>query len=175
VRIDDGAGTIARPPGLRFDLGGSAKGLIADHVVARLAPSGPCVVDCGGDLRVHGRRDVHLLDPFTGGTVTVLAVRNGAVATSGLGSRLWWSGEGPVHHLLDPATGTPAWTGVVSATALAPTAVEAEALAKAALLAGPAGARTLLRRHGGVVITDDGTVIRAGAAARPRTTVRLAA
>jgi thiamine biosynthesis lipoprotein len=175
VRIDDGAGTIARPPGLRFDLGGSAKGLIADHVAARLAPFGPCVVDCGGDLRVHGRHDVHLLDPFTGGTVTVLAVRNGAVATSGLGSRLWWSGEGPVHHLLDPATGTPAWTGVVSATALARTAVEAEALAKAALLAGPAGARTLLRRHGGVVITDDGTVIRAGAAARPRTTVRLAA
>jgi hypothetical protein len=63
---------------------------------------------------------VHLLDPFTGGMVTVLAVREGAVATSGLGSRLWWSGEGPVHHLLDPATGTPAWTGVVSATALAP-------------------------------------------------------
>jgi thiamine biosynthesis lipoprotein len=175
VRIDDRAGTVARPPGLRFDLGGSAKGLIADHLAARLAPSGPCVADCGGDLRVHGRRDVHVLDPFTGAAATVLSVRDCAVATSGLRSRLWWSGEEPMHHLLDPATAAPAWTGVVSATALAPTAVEAEALAKGALLAGPAGARALLRRHGGVVITDDGAVIRAGAATRPRTTVRLAA
>ena len=43
----------------------------------------------------------------------------------------------PAHHLLDPATGRPAFTGVVQATALAPTAVEAEWRAKAAVLSGP--------------------------------------
>ena len=45
------------------------------------------------------------------------------------------------HHLLDPSTGPAGFTGLVAVTALAPTAVEAEALAKAALLRGPDGAR----------------------------------
>ena len=61
-----------------------------------------------------------------------------AVATSGIGRRSWLGPDGrPAHHLLDPATGRPAFTGVVQATALAPTAVEAEWRAKAAVLAGP--------------------------------------
>ena len=59
------------------------------------------------------------------------------------------------HHLLDPGTGEPAWTGLISATAVAPTAMEAEALAKAALLAGPRGARRS-RRPRGIVVHDDG-------------------
>jgi thiamine biosynthesis lipoprotein len=63
---------------------------------------------------------------------------------------------GPAHHLLDPATGTPAWTGLVAVTSLAPTALEAEALAKAALLSGPLGARRWLRPFGGVLFHDDG-------------------
>ena len=47
-------------------------------------------------------------------------------------------------------------TGVISATAVAPTALEAEALAKAALLAGPRGARRFLAAGGGIVVGDDG-------------------
>ena len=62
----------------------------------------------------------------------------------------------PAHHLLDPATGRPAFTGVVQATALAPTAVEAEWRAKAAVLSGPDRAGDWLA-HGGVVVLDDGT------------------
>jgi hypothetical protein len=48
---------------------------------------------------------------------------------------------------------------VIGATALAPTATEADTLAKAALLSGPDRAHKWLRRHGGLFITDDGTVI----------------
>jgi thiamine biosynthesis lipoprotein len=47
---------------------------------------------------------------------------------------------------------------VISATALAPTALEAEALAKAALLSGPTQAARWLRRNGGITILDDGEV-----------------
>jgi thiamine biosynthesis lipoprotein len=50
----------------------------------------------------------------------------------------------------------------VQVTALAPTAVEAEALAKAALLSGPDGADAWLP-HGGVVVGADGTHRRIGA------------
>jgi thiamine biosynthesis lipoprotein len=56
--------------------------------------------------------------------------------------------------VLDPATGQPAYTGVVQVTALAPTALEGEALAKAALLSGPEGAAAWLP-HGGVIVFDD--------------------
>ena len=56
----------------------------------------------------------------------------------------------------------------------APTALEAETLAKTALLRGPAGARRVLGRRGGVLIHDDGTVERVGAAARPRVRLRRA-
>ena len=57
---------------------------------------------------------------------------------------------------------------MIQATALAPTAVAAEALAKAALLAGPEAGRLLLAGHGGALVLDDGRVsvagLRAGAA-----------
>jgi thiamine biosynthesis lipoprotein len=175
VSVDDRRRLVLRPPGVRLDLGGSAKGLIADRLVAMLAGAGPCIVDCGGDVSAAGRHDVEVLHPLTGEPVARLSLDDGAAATSGIGARLWWDPDGrPAHHLLDPATGAPAWTGVLAATALAPAAAMAEALAKAAVLAGPAGAATLLRRYGGVVVTDDGAVQTVGAAARPRTLVRAA-
>lgn len=78
------------------------------------------------------------------------------VATSGIGRRSWRGPDGaPAHHLLDPATGRPAFTGVVQATALAPTALEAEWRAKAAVLSGPVAAASWLP-HGGLVVCDDG-------------------
>ncbi len=78
------------------------------------------------------------------------------------------------HHLLDPSTGAPAFTGLVAVTALAPSTVEAEALAKAALLRGPAGARSTLARHGGITVAEDGAVERIGRLApAPRVRLRL--
>jgi thiamine biosynthesis lipoprotein len=159
VVVDDDACAIARPPGLRLDLGGSAKGFIADLAAERLSPAGPCAADCGGDMRVRGAHEVLVANPFGGEPLASIALCDAAVATSGVDARLWGSAS---HHLLDPSTGEPAWTGVVSATALAPTAAEAEALAKAALLAGPETGLGLLR-HGGLLVLDDGGVLRAAA------------
>jgi thiamine biosynthesis lipoprotein len=147
---------VHRPHGVRFDSGGLAKGLFADLIAERL--EGPFAIDCGGDLRFSGReRRLEVTDPFGGRPVHVFELSEGAVATSGIGRRSWLGPDGrPAHHLLDPATGRPAFTGVVQATALAPTAVEAEWRAKAAVLAGPVGAGDWLE-HGGVVVLDDGT------------------
>ena len=164
VDVDDRAGVIRRPAGLELDLGGSVKGWAADFLGTRLERHGRCAVDCGGDLRVAAGRgapwEVRVRHPLTGAVAHTLRVRAGGVATSGIDARLWERGDGDfAHHLIDPATGTPAWTGLVAATALAPTALEAEALAKAALLSGPRAGRRLLRaRYGGVLVHDDGTV-----------------
>ena len=140
-------------PGLMFDSGGLAKGLFADLLAERA--DGPFAVDCGGDLRFGGRlRTLEVADPFGGPGLHVFEIFEGAAATSGIGKRSWLDAQGkPAHHLLDPATGKPAFTGVVQATALAPTAVEAEWRAKAALLSADP---TWLDLHGGLIVFDDG-------------------
>ncbi len=167
VVVDDEAGTITRPPGLRLDTGGTGKGHAAERASELLAGYDAWAVDCGGDLRIGGdagvTRDVEVEHPFTGQTLDTIKIRDGAVATSGLRSRIWLGEDGEVrHHLLDPSTGEPAFTGLVAVTALAPSAVEAEALAKAALLSGAQGARPILARCGGITVAESGAVDRIG-------------
>ena len=159
IQVDHGAGAIHRPPGLRIDSGGFGKGLAADALAHRLRHFAYVVVDCGGDVRIATRapRRIQVEHPLRQEPALTLAIRRGAIATSGIGRRLWRTERGFAHHLIDPATGEPAWTGLVQATALAPTALEAETLAKAALLAGPGAAHEFLP-DGGVLIHDDATV-----------------
>ena len=161
IAADREAGVVRRPPGLALDAGGLAKGLFADLVAAALAGRASYVVNCAGDMRFAGAqpRPVRVASPFEREAVLhTFALRSGAVATSGITARSWLDASGrPAHHLLDPSTGTPAFTGVVQATAIAPTALEAELRAKAALLSGPDGAAGWLLPHGGLVVHDDGS------------------
>lgn len=163
IEVDPGRGTVRLPAATRLDLGGSAKGLAADLAAGMLAAAPTFAVDAGGDVRLGGAagmpRPVDVVHPLTGVVAHRLELTTGAVATSGLRSRVWRTAGGFAHHLVDPATGEPAWTGVLQATALAPTAVEAEALAKAALLRGPDEGRLVLARHGGLIVLDDGTEV----------------
>jgi thiamine biosynthesis lipoprotein len=161
IRCDLHTGTVRRPPRVRMDSGGIAKGMAADMAGELLAGQPTFAVDCAGDICVGGTagitRRVVVEDPFHGGALTELAIRTGGVATSGILRRCWASPAGEqAHHLLDPASGRPAFTGVVQVTAVARTALEAEVLAKAALLAGPQRAPSWLP-HGGVVVLEDGT------------------
>jgi FAD:protein FMN transferase len=174
--VDDAAGTISRPPGLRFDTGGTGKGLAADLIANRLRGYSRFIVDCGGDIRIGGADalvtpyEVFVEHPLTGERAFVLKLGPGAVATSGLNVRIWRDESGHyAHHLLDPASGDPAWTGLIGATALGDTAVEAETLAKAALLSGPEGGRAVLAGRGGLLVHDSGQVETVGPlAAKPR-------
>jgi thiamine biosynthesis lipoprotein len=172
--VDETRGEIARPAGLRFDSGGIGKGLAADLIAASLQGYGRFVVDCGGDIRVGGReaarqpRTVAVEHPLSGTRPFVVSLRSGGIATSGLNVRIWRHEDGGfAHHLLDPATGRPAWTGLVGVTALGAGALEAETLAKTALLAGPARARKLLDARGGLLVHDSGRVELVGPLAAP--------
>jgi len=160
LRID-GEGRIARAPGLRLDPGGIAKGMAADLAAAALPAGVRYAIGCGGDVAVGGgeRWEVAVRSARSDAEVHRLRLRAGGVATSGIGARIWRRPDGRfAHHVLDPATGRPAWTGLVAATAVAGSALEAEVLAKAALLSGPLVARRTLRRRGGVLQHDDGRV-----------------
>ena len=179
IAVDDRAGTITRPPGVRIDTGGTGKGHAADLAGTLLDGYAHWAVDCGGDVRIGGDpaavRRVDIEHPFTGELIDGFRVGDGAVATSGLRSRIWRDSAGTVgHHLLDPATGRPSFTGLIAVTALAPTGVEAEALAKTALLSGPESARAVLARHGGVTFGERGEMERIGAPpARPAIRLRV--
>jgi len=162
LSVDRFARVVRRPVGLTVDSGGIVKGLLADLLGAELAGHEAFAIDSAGDLRTGGAaglaRDLQVASPFDATTVLhTFRVRDGGVATSGIGRRSWLDAEGaPAHHLLDPASGRPAFTGVVQVTALAPSAFEAEWRAKAALLAGPRRAARWLP-HGGLVVRDDGS------------------
>jgi len=174
VGADEDAGTVVRPPGVAIDSGGIAKGLLADLLAAELAEHPAYAVDCCGDVRIGGsaglERRVLVDDPFGGEPIHELRLRGGAAATSGIGRRCWPGPDGrPAHHLLDPSSGEPAFTGIVQATALARSALLAETRAKAALLSGPEHAAAWLP-EGGVLVHDDGEaeVVPAGQTRRPR-------
>lgn len=158
--VDLRSGIVTRPPGLQIDSGGLAKGLFADVLAARLSRHPSYAVDCAGDIAIGGRaglaRRVEVESPLDGSVLHTFDVLAGGVATSGIARRSWLDEDGrAAHHLLDPASGRPAFTGIVQATALAPSALEAEIRAKSALLAGPRAARAQLP-HGGVVVLDGG-------------------
>jgi len=171
IAYDGASGTVRRPPGVGLDSGGLAKGLFADVIAETLGDHRAFAVECAGDLFVGGAggldRPVAVQSPFDGGVLHTFALAAGGVATSGIGRRSWFDARhAPAHHLLDPATGRAAFTGVVQATAIAPTALQAEIRAKAAVLSGPAGARSWLP-DGGVIVADDGSFEVIAASARP--------
>ena len=161
ISVDPARSTITRPAGVRIDSGGVGKGLAADAAASLLDGTSRFCVSAGGDLRIGGPDaldrpyPVQVEDPFGGDPICTVLVRGGGLATSGIGSRIWQRPDGSfAHHLIDPSTGSPAWTGLIQVTALAPTALEAETLSKRVLLGGPAAIK-LLELHGGVVVHDD--------------------
>jgi FAD:protein FMN transferase len=176
LSVDDARGEVARPPGLRLDTGGTGKGLAADLLAATLRGYSRFLVDCGGDIRIGGADalvhpyEVFVEHPISGARAHLIRLGSGGVATSGINVRIWRDADGRfAHHLLDPASGEPVWTGLVGATALGETALEAETLSKAALLSGPEGGRRILSERGGLLVHDSGWVELVGAlAAAPR-------
>ena len=169
IVIDRVAQTVTIPAGVGFDPGGLGKGLaadlVADHLVERGA-AGACV-NVGGDLRVTGRAPggaswtVAVKHPATTSeTIATLALFDGAVATTSRTQRVWRGVDGPAHHLIDPATGRPANTGLAAVTVVAARAHEAEILAKAAFLAGPDRALDLVTATDAhaLLVTDAGRI-----------------
>jgi thiamine biosynthesis lipoprotein len=144
--LDPAALRIRLPGGRQIDLGGVAKGWIAERAAELLAAyAQACAVNAGGDLFLIGapaEEPAHawriaLEDPRRPESdLAVLRVASGAVATSAITRRRWVQGGQARHHIIDPRTGTPAETDWLSMTVLAAHAAEAEAFAKALLIAG---------------------------------------
>lgn len=136
LKVRPGAALLQ--PGAAIDLGGIAKGWIADRAVERLGSNS--LVSCGGDLHARGGGESGEGWPVGFGDRTLL-LKDLAAATSGTTKRRWGDG---LHHLIDPRTGAPSTTELHEVSVLAETAVDAEILAKTAFLLGPERAEAYL-------------------------------
>jgi thiamine biosynthesis lipoprotein len=160
VRID---GTrIELGPDVRLDLGGIGKGYAAERAAELLSAAGPALVNAGGDIAVHGGSWPVGVET-TEGELT-LELTGGGLATSGRDRRRWRRSGEELHHLIDPATGTPSPSDLLRLTVVAPDAVEAEVWAKALYIAGEDEAvrEADMRGMPCVLVTADGRTRLAG-------------
>lgn len=143
VEFDEASHSIRLPADMQIDLGGIAKGWIAERAARLLSRYvSTCAVNAGGDMFLigypHGKDswEVGLEDPRNPKTdLSVLLLQEGAIATSSVVKRAWKQGDVSRHHLIDPRTGEPANTPWLSVTVLAAHATAAETFAKAFLIA----------------------------------------
>ncbi len=169
IDLDAATRTIIKPHGVKIDLGGIGKGWTVDRAADRLAGNAPFLVNAGGDLYAYGappNRSAWAVDiPHprrAGQTVARLQIANRAVATSSIARRQWRRGNIRLHHLIDPRTGRPADTDVVSATVVARRTVIAEVLAKTAVILGARDGLSFLEAIpdvAGLLITADDRIL----------------
>ncbi|HKA49897.1 MAG TPA: FAD:protein FMN transferase [Candidatus Dormibacteraeota bacterium] len=142
LQVEEGRARLRAGAGI--DLGGIAKGWLADRLADELGEN--CLVNLGGDLFARGVGPVGDGWPVGLGGVTVLLSDQGA-ATSGTWRRAWAVGADRLHHLIDPRTGRPAVSDLAEVSVVATRAVDAEVHAKAALLLGSDRAPAYLAAH----------------------------
>jgi FAD:protein FMN transferase len=151
IELNEADASIRLPADMQIDLGGIAKGWIAERAARLLNQyASACAVSAGGDMFLIGYPEgqnfweVGLEDPRDPQTdIAVLDLQEGAVATSSVVKRAWKQGDISRHHLIDPRTGEPANTSWLSVTVLAPRAAAAETFAKAFLIADEAETKWL--------------------------------
>jgi thiamine biosynthesis lipoprotein len=153
--LDETRGLILLPAGMALDLGGIAKGWIAEQAALLLSDfASVCAVNAGGDMFLVGLPEgedqwpVAIEDPLQPEVdITTIKVDPGAVATSAVTKRVWKQGDILRHHLIDPRTGEPAQTDWLSVTVVAPHAYQAEVFAKALLIGGPRESDDIVSRN----------------------------
>lgn len=163
--------TVTLPAGHQIDLGGIAKGYIADQV-AKLV-QGRCsgaMLNFGGNVYAVGVKPngsayrvgiQDPLDPTGGNPVGVVTVTDKSVVTSGIYERGFTVDGVRYHHILSPWTGLPADSDLASVTIVTESSMDADAWATACIVLGSEKALELTREYGypAVLILRDGTVL----------------
>jgi FAD:protein FMN transferase len=116
-----------------FDFGGFGKGFIIDQVKKLLLQKGlnRALINAGGDLTVIGNYEVGIEHPILmGKDMMKFVIKDCALATSGKNYRKWEKDRSAYHHILNGRTGEPAQNGVLQASVIAKSVMEAETAAK---------------------------------------------
>ena len=172
--------------GTWIDLGGIAKGYIADRTADLLRVNGvrAAVIDLGGNIVTLGQKPdgsiwrVGVTDPFgeRSDLIGVIETSGASVVSSGVYERRFVENGVLYHHILDPNTGMPVKCDVVGATVVTESSMDGDALSTIIVLTGinkPDGpvdgierAASILDRQSGfigaVIILDDGNILQHG-------------
>ncbi len=154
VRLED--------PQAMIDLGGIAKGWIADALDSELAQAGidAHVIDLGGNILVRGTKPdgslwtVGLPDPSRGANareaarpVGTIKLAGGSVVTSGIYERSCIRDGVRYHHVLDPKTGMPIEVEYPAVSVVCEKSIDAEGYSTTLLALGLEEGRKLVVEH----------------------------
>lgn len=158
----------------QFNFSAVAKGYGCDMVARMLRRNGVenYLVEIGGEIAVGGNgpsgeawtisidRPVEEKGDLSHDASAVLRLTDAGVATSGNYRNFHVAGDKTVGHTISPKTGRPVTTDVISATVIAPTCMEADAVATACMAAGSAVSKSMLEtlRLEGMLILSDSTI-----------------
>lgn len=172
---EDGAKTLTLAAGQGIDLGGIAKGFTSDRLTEIFSEYGLIsgMVSLGGNVQLYGAKPdgsawrIGIQDPFAGdggGTLMgILTAEDCAVITSGAYERYFTDENGMTyHHILDPETGRPAESGLISVTIVSESGMLADGLSTACYVMGLDAAaaywRTSAEAFDMILMTEDGDV-----------------
>ncbi|WP_353719302.1 FAD:protein FMN transferase [Dyadobacter sp. 676] len=176
---------------MQIDVNGIAQGYSVDVVAGFLEAKGihNYLIEVGGEIRVKGRKqpgnepmkigiETPAANEFNAPVIReVISVGDGAVTTSGSYRKFRESGGVRVSHIIDPKTGFPVQSRIISATVVAHDAITADGFDNALLAAGLDGAFEILKKHSGIDAyliykKPDGTVADTASAGFARYIVR---
>ena len=162
-------------PAAKLDLGGIAKGYIADDLCRMLADAG-CTsgfVNLGGNVKTVGRRPdgtpwrVGIQDPNDEGQALIAAVpsEGSSAVTSGLYERQFEHDGTRYWHILDPKTGYPVETDLISATIFSEASIDGDGYTKPLFMMGCADALAWVEDKTGIealLVDSHGRVMQTG-------------
>lgn len=164
-RVETADGSIRLPVGMSLDLGAVGKGIACDRILRYLEEEdvSGAVISVGGSILTYGQKpegtnwQVGIVNPLqTEQTLGILSL-NGqwCVSTSGDYERFVEVDGIRYHHILDPATGYPADSGVRSVTILCKSGILSDALSTACFVLGTEKGMELAASYGAEALFVD--------------------
>ena len=171
IILDETNKTAKIGSGQTVDLGGIGKGYAADVAINKYKELGvnSAFINLGGNVHTLGKKIdgepwmIGLQDPRRkrGGFIATIAISDQSAVTSGDYEKYFETGGERYHHIIDPKTGYPARTDLMSATVLSPYSVEADALSTGVFVSGLELGMELIEKTlqaQGILITRDDKV-----------------
>lgn len=162
---------LTLPSGVQLTFGAVAKGYASQSVIDIFAKNGvtSAIVSLGGNVQSLGLKpdgsnwNVAVIDPeATNTSLGTLSIGETAVVTSG-GYQRYFEDSGEIyHHIIDPRTGYPSDSGLLSATIVCVDGALADALSTAMFVLGETGTLAYYNEFGGfeyILVTQDGRVL----------------
>ncbi len=168
ITLEDG-NRITVSQGTAIDLGGIAKGYIADKAAQTMKSAGAQygLISLGGNIRTIGEKPtgekwrVGIRHPEENGYFLTISTAEGSVITSGAYQRNFTQDGITYHHIIDPATGKPSQSDAISVTIIGSDGAMCDGLSTAVFIGGTEYADKLYHKLSGfeyVILSDDNCI-----------------